>query len=67
MVDMLLLDQAALNEVTEYQRLRTTRLMFVHGIAAIVLPVLGYTVRRGLEYVKLCIEHGANGSTWRGI
>lgn len=54
------MDEDALHEAMEQKQLPIMRLMFARGIASFVSPPLGYAVRCGLEYVKLCVMHGAD-------
>lgn len=54
------MDEDALHEAMEQNQLDLTRLMFARGIASFVSPPLGHAVRCGLEYVKLCVTHGAD-------
>lgn len=50
----------ALDEAMERRRLRVTQLMFARGIASAVSPPLHLAVTAGQEYVKLCLDHGAD-------
>lgn len=53
------MDARALDEAIKLKRLDITKLMFEHGIARTVSPPLHLAAAAGLEYVKLCLAHGA--------
>lgn len=54
------MDVDSLSAAIELKRLSITRLMFARGIARTVSPPLHLAAAAGLEYVKLCITHGAS-------
>lgn len=53
-------DEDALHEAMDNDRLAIARLMFTRGITTSVPHPLGHAVFCGLEYVKLCVEYGAD-------
>lgn len=54
------MNEDALHDAMELEQLAIVQLMFARGIASIVAPPLTHAVRCGLEYVKLCVTHGAD-------
>lgn len=55
------MDQTALDLAIELERLSIVQLMFARGIASTVVPPLSLAIEIGLDYVKLCVEHGGLG------
>lgn len=56
-----------LNEAIKRKNLTITKLMFAQGIATTVSPPLHIAVSSGLEYVKLCLAHGAHVNSVDGL
>lgn len=54
------MDAYALDQAMEHKRLHITQLMFARGIALTEPPPIHRAARSGLEYVKLCMDHGAD-------
>lgn len=60
------MDATALDHAIEYKRFTIAKAMFDRGIATTVPPPIHQAVCSGIEYVKLCIDHGADIDSIQG-